>query len=161
MFVSTAFAEADRWRAIRLAASQSPPPPLTSTESGGSSGSGSGNGGQQRRRRVSSGGGASQPQQQVVSTTSRLSPDIADSATEEALLRRFVLSPLYRARWGGLKDVFYFRTVSLPFLRNQGGGDGSLDDKTMVSITNETTNVFSPTSSFENLLLLNYHCILG
>ncbi|KAL5110171.1 hypothetical protein TcWFU_003955 [Taenia crassiceps] len=154
-----AFAEADRWRAARLAASQSPPPP-TANENGGGSGS-SGSGEQQRRRRVSSGGGASQPQQQVVSTTSRLSPDIADSATEEALLRRFVLSPLYRARWGGLNNVFYFRTVSLPFLRNQGGGDGSLDDKAIASITNETTNVFSPTSSFENLLLLSYHCILG
>ncbi|VDM32797.1 unnamed protein product [Hydatigera taeniaeformis] len=159
-----AFAEADRWRAVRLAASQSPPPPPTTTENGSGIGGGSSSGGsgdQQRRRRVSSGGGASQPQQQVVSTTSRLSPDIADSATEEALLRRFVLSPLYRARWGGLNDVFYFRTVSLPFLRNQSGGGGSLDDKTMVSITNETTNVFSPTSSFENLLLLSYHCILG
>ncbi|KAH9282867.1 hypothetical protein ECG_04882 [Echinococcus granulosus] len=156
------FAEADRWRAVRLAASQSPPPPLTTTENGNGGGSSNGGSrGQRRRRRVSSGGGASQPQQQVVSTTSRLSPDIADSATEGALLRRFVLSPLYRARWGGLDDVFYFRTISLPFLRNQGGSDGSLDDKTMVSITTESTNVFSPTSSFENLLLLSYHCILG
>ena len=153
-----AFAEADRWRAARLAASQSPPPPSTEN-TGGISSVGAGSfSGVQRRRRVSSGSGcASQPQQQVVSTTSRLSPDMADTATKEALLRRFVISPIYRARWGGPRDVFYFRTVSLPFLRNQSG----CGEKILTSGTNETTNVFSPTSSFENLLLLNYHCILG
>uniref|UniRef100_A0A5K3FQ99 DUF667 domain-containing protein n=1 Tax=Mesocestoides corti TaxID=53468 RepID=A0A5K3FQ99_MESCO len=140
-----AFAEADRWRSVRLSVSHSPP----ASENGA---------GQQRRRRVSS-GGVPQPQQQVVSTTSRLSPDIAEAAMEEALQRRFVVCPIYRARWGGSGDVFYFKTISLPFLRNQG--DGGAEEKSVSSLNNETTNVFSPTSSFENLLLLNYHCILG
>ncbi|KAM7538358.1 hypothetical protein Aperf_G00000079741 [Anoplocephala perfoliata] len=147
-------AEADRWRAARLAASQSPPPPPASRNSG------------QRRRRISSGGGSGSSfggpsqQQQVVSTTSRLSPDIAEAAASaEALLRRFILSPLYRAHWRSTSEVFYFRTISLPFLRNQGGNEGERIRSS--SVVNESTSVFSPTSSFENLLLLNYHCILG
>nr|CDS29001.1 conserved hypothetical protein [Hymenolepis microstoma] len=164
--LSEAVAEADRWRAARLAASQSPPPPpsapfLSSTSTINSN---------QRRRRISSGGGSSLgggiSQQQVVSTTSRMSPDMAEAAANaEALLRRFILSPLYRAHWRSASEVFYFRTVSLPFLRNQGiDGNEAVGDKLHSStptVVNESTSVFSPTSSFENLLLLNYHCILG
>ncbi|VDN95978.1 unnamed protein product [Rodentolepis nana] len=164
--LSEAVAEADRWRAARLAASQSPPPPpsapfLSSTSAINTN---------QRRRRISSGGGSSFgggiSQQQVVSTTSRMSPDMAEAAANaEALLRRFILSPLYRAHWRSASEVFYFRTISLPFLRNQGiNGNEAARDKLHSStptVVNESTSVFSPTSSFENLLLLNYHCILG
>ncbi|KAM3174287.1 hypothetical protein ACTXT7_010862 [Hymenolepis weldensis] len=155
-----AVAEADRWRAARLAASQSPPPLPSASSLSFISAINS----DQRRRRISSGGGLSQ--QQVVSTTSRLSPDMAEAAANaEALLRRFILSPLYRAHWRSSSEVFYFRTISLPFLRNQGiSGNGAVGDKMHSAasfIVNESTSVFSPTSSFENLLLLNYHCILG
>uniref|UniRef100_A0A0R3SJF8 Pecanex-like protein n=1 Tax=Hymenolepis diminuta TaxID=6216 RepID=A0A0R3SJF8_HYMDI len=149
-----------------LAASQSPPPLPSASSLSSISAINS----DQRRRRISSGGGSSLggglSQQQVVSTTSRLSPDMAEAAANaEALLRRFILSPLYRAHWQSSSEVFYFRTISLPFLRNQGiSGNEAVGDKMHSSasfIVNENTSVFSPTSSFENLLLLNYHCILG
>ncbi len=139
-FLCLAFAEADRWRSACLLISHSP----SSSENGNN---------QQPRRRASSGGGT-----QVVSTTSKLSPDISDPATSDALQRHFIACPIYRAKWGPQGDLFYFKTISLPFLRNQGCGCTGEEVK---SAPGEATNVFSPTSSFENLLLLNYHSIIG
>nr|VZI33474.1 unnamed protein product [Spirometra erinaceieuropaei] len=167
--LNEAFSEADRWRANHLSASDA----LAKTEfdTDGQTGD---------RRRVCSGAN------QQVSTTSKLSPEGGDT------MRHFVLSSVYRAKWG--TQFYYFRSLSLPFLRNQPDlspescsiNDASESDSLLLDTgLNASTKaasqpdlptpsstlrrsqescdigVFSPTSSFENLLLLNYHCIIG
>uniref|UniRef100_A0A0X3PSZ7 Uncharacterized protein n=1 Tax=Schistocephalus solidus TaxID=70667 RepID=A0A0X3PSZ7_SCHSO len=170
--LNEAFSEADRWRANHLSASDA----LAKSEFDIDGRTGD-------RRRVCSGAN------QQVSTTSKLSPEGSDT------MRHFVLSSVYRAKWGA--RFYYFRSLSLPFLRNQPelplescvtndtSESGSLlmniglDANTLSStkaasqpdipthsalhFSQESCDVgvFSPTSSFENLLLLNYHCIIG
>lgn len=153
--LSTAFTEADHWQSVRLSETERIKDSLAETSC------------RVRRTQCSSGNNNHQ-----VSTTTRFSPESTGAGGDAR--RRFVVCPIYRARWGSDNAYYYFKTISLPFLRNQtsmaatfeldnfaeseGGGNNAEAEALQESSDN---SVFSPTSSFENLLLLNYHCILG